>query len=179
MLIYAFPGGTVGWMGSWALEESHLPVPGVNGRDMAAGEVARLREELGAVLFDPDASATPELVAVPVTATLNDAQNRLEKYFRTLGAADAVTLVVAGERLGVVSRKSLGPPGMTVGDPGTASYEVGSGERLALPGLSTRYKLLKFRCRQCSAETFGMHYDTRGLSTCVRGHRKWELQRED
>lgn len=143
------------------------------------GEIARLKEELGAVLFDPDAPAASELVAVPATATFNDVQNRLEKYFRTPGAANAVTLVAAGERLGIVSRKSLGPPGMTAGDPSTAAYGVGDGERLALPGLSTRYKLLKFRCRQCSAEAFGMHYDTRGLPACGQGHREWELQRED
>ena len=114
-----------------------------------------------------------------MTATFNDVQIRLEKYFRTPGAADAVTLVAAGECLGVVSRKSLGPPGITAGDPGAAPYEVGGGERLALPGLSTRYRLLKFCCRRCPAEAFGMHYDTRGLPACGQGHRDWELQRED
>lgn len=146
---------------------------------MVDGEIARLRDELGEVLFDPDVPAAAELVAVPMTATFNDVQIRLEKYFRTPGAADAVTLVAAGEHLGVVSRKSLGPLGMTAGDSGAGPYEVGGGERLALPGLSARYKLLKFRCRRCSAEAFWMHYDTRGLPACGKGHREWELQRED
>jgi hypothetical protein len=114
---------------------------------MAGGGIAKLTEELGDVLFDEDAPAAPELVAVSVTATFNDVKNKLEKYFRTPGAADAVTLVAAGERLGVVSRKSLGPPGMTAGDPGAALDGIGSGERLTLPGVSTRYKLLQFRCR--------------------------------
>jgi hypothetical protein len=145
---------------------------------MAGGEIVRLKEELGVALFDPDASAAPELVAVPVTATFNDVQSRLENYFRMPGAADAVTLVAVGEFLGVVSRRSLGPLGMTAGDPGTP-YEIGGGERLALPGFSTRYRLLRFRCRQCSAESFWMHYDTRGLPACGKGHREWEFQRED
>jgi hypothetical protein len=45
---------------------------------MAGEEIVRLKEELGEVLFDPDAPAAPELVAVPVTATFNDVQNRLD-----------------------------------------------------------------------------------------------------
>jgi hypothetical protein len=145
---------------------------------MAGGEIDGLRDELGRVLFDLHAPAAPELVAVLVTATLNDVQNQLHKYFRTPGAADAVTLVAAGEHLGVVSRESLGPPGMTAGDPGAAQDGLGAGERLTLPGLSTRYKLLKFRCRRCWAETSGMYNDTRGLPACGQGHREWELQRE-
>jgi hypothetical protein len=36
---------------------------------------------------------------------------------------------------------------MTAGDPGAALDGIGSGERLTLPGVSTRYKLLQFRCR--------------------------------
>jgi hypothetical protein len=145
---------------------------------MAGEEIARLKDELGEVLFDPDAPAALELVAVPTTATLNDVQNRLESYFGTPGAADAVRLVAAGEFLGVVSRRSLGPLGMTAGDSGSP-YEIGGGERLALPGFSTRYRLLRFRCRQCAAEAFWMHYDTRGLPVCGKGHREWEFQLED
>jgi hypothetical protein len=146
---------------------------------MAGGEIARIREELGTVLFDPDAPAASEVVAVPVTATFNDVLGKLEKHFKAPGTADAVVLVAAGERLGVVSRKSLGPPGMTAGVSGAAGYEAGGGERLVLPGFSSRYKLLKFRCRQCPAEIFVMHYDTRGLPACGRGHREWGFQRED
>lgn len=145
---------------------------------MTGGEIATLKEELGLVLFDPDAPPASELVAVSVTATFNDVQNRLENYFRIPGAADAVTLVAAGEFLGVVSRKSLGPLGMTAGDSG-APYEITGGERLALPGLSAQYRLLRFRCRQCMAEAFWMHYDTRGLPACGNGHREWEFRRED
>lgn len=145
---------------------------------MGGDAVVRLRDELGTVLFDPGAPAAADLVAVPDTATFNDVQRRLEKYFRMPGAADAVTLVVAGERLGVVSRKSLGRPGMTAGETGGA-YELGGGERLGLPGFSRRYKLLRFRCRQCTAEALGIHYDTRGLPACEQGHRQWEFQRED
>jgi hypothetical protein len=130
---------------------------------MAGGGIAKLTEELGDVLFDEDAPAAPELVAVSVTATFNDVKNKLEKYFRTPGAADAVT---------------LGPPGMTAGDPGAALDGIGSGERLTLPGVSTRYKLLQFRCRRCSAGAAWLHYDTRGMPACEQGHREWEPQHE-
>ena len=131
------------------------------------------------VLFDPEEPLAPDLVAVRDTATFNDVQSQLEKYFSTPGAADAVTLVAAGERLGVVSRKSLGPPGMTAGADSGSAYELGGGERLVLPGLSTHYKLLRFRCGQCSAEAFAIHYDTRNLPACEHGHRQWEYHRED
>lgn len=143
---------------------------------MTVEQVINLRDELGNVLFDPDVPVAPDIVAVHATATFSDVQSVLEKYFRTPGAAYAVTVVAAGEQLGVVSRKSLGKPGMTAGDPG-ARYEVGDGDRLTLPGFSTRYRLLQFRCRQCAAQTTWIHCDTRGLPACQQGHRDWEFQR--
>jgi hypothetical protein len=144
-----------------------------------ACDVARLRKELGTVLFDPDEPPAPDLVAVRDTATFSDVQRLLAKYFSMPGAPNAITLMAEGERLGVVSRKSLGPPGMTAGTASGSGYELGGGERLGLPGLSSQYKLLKFRCGHCPAEIFGIHYDARSLPACERGHHQWEYRRED
>jgi hypothetical protein len=140
-------------------------------------EIARLRDELGTVLFDPAAPDASDHVEVALTATFNDVQRELEKYFRSPDAADAVVLAAAGERLGVVSKKSLGLPGLTLAD-SSGSPEVGAGERLALPGLSTQYKLLKFRCKRCDSNTFAMYNDTRSLGACENGHREWRFQGE-
>lgn len=150
---------------------------------MGGEGAARIKRELGDILFDPARPRASVQVSVsdPKTDTLNDVQIFLEEYFRANGAVDAVTLVAAGEHLGVVTRSSLGPPDTTAAPPAPSSpgaAETGVGERLVLPGASTHYKLLKFRCRRCAAEAFGMHYDARGLEPCGNGHRQWEFERE-
>jgi hypothetical protein len=54
-------------------------------------------------------------------------------------------------------------PQVTLGGPG---YEVGGGERAELPGLSTRYRLLKFACPRCSTPQYRTYYDERDLPVC-------------
>jgi hypothetical protein len=59
-----------------------------------------------------------------------------------------------------------------------AGYEVGQGERIQLPGISTRYRLLEFTCSRCArpGPEYRIYYDDEDLPTCP-DHGPMELLR--
>jgi hypothetical protein len=136
----------------------------------------RLKRGL-AVLLDPDAPAAAEQLSVTDVYTVTDVEIRLRDYFGKHDACDAVTLLLGAEVLGVATRKRLELSSGTAADPAIGA-EVGGGERSMLPGVSTRYKLLRFRCRRCQAEAHRIYYDARELPTCGKHQCEMELQRE-
>lgn len=140
------------------------------------GDRSRLEMDL-AVLFDSSEPVTDDSIDVTDAVTINDVQIRLTRYFGE-SSGDAVVLTTKKRRLGVVSRKSFSLSGQTLGDP-SGAYEVGGGERLTLPGYSTRYRLLRFGCPKCDADPeYRIFYDARDLTVCPRGHGRMELARE-
>jgi hypothetical protein len=146
-------------------------------RDSVGTHIDRLKRDL-AVLLDPDAPAAAEQLSVTDVYTVNDVEIRLRDYFGKHDACDAVTLLLNAELLGVATRKRLELSGRTAADPAIGA-EVGAGERGTLPGVSTRYKLLRFRCKRCQAEAHRIHYDARELPTCGEHHPcEMEFQRE-
>lgn len=59
-----------------------------------------------------------------------------------------------------------------------SGYEVGQGERIQLPGISTRYRLLEFTCSRCARPEpqYRIYYDDEDLPTCP-DHGSMELRR--
>lgn len=130
------------------------------------------------VLLDPAETDTPVILELPPGTALGDAFDAVYSVLRADGGTDWIRLVVAGTRLGVVSRERLdrlfGPTRGSVELPAT---NADGGE---LPGYSTRYKLLCFRCRQretCGHAVYRIHYDEGGPPGCPAGHGTMELVR--
>jgi hypothetical protein len=130
------------------------------------------------VLLDPAETGTPVILELPPGTALDDAFDAVYSVFRADEETGWIRLVVAGTGLGVVSRERLdrlfGPTRGSVEAPAT---HADGGE---LPGYSTRYKLLCFRCRQrdtCGHAVYRIHYDETGPPDCPGGHGTMELAR--
>jgi hypothetical protein len=152
------------------------PVPTVNERGAVDEEKSKLIRDLQ-VLVDEKAPKAPYYIDVADADTLDEAQGLLEDYFGASDAPKAANVMVGATRVGTATRHTLEQSGQTAAEPGPAS-EVGVGERIQLPGISTRYKLLKFACSMCPAVAYRIHYNERNLPTCSKDGRMMELQRE-
>jgi hypothetical protein len=136
------------------------------------GEVEELIAELKP-LTAPGAGPADQTLILPDVPTFEAAEFRLAEYFAANPVVDDVNLVIAGRLAGVVSRKSLErDAGRMAGDP--SAPQVGAGERMQLPGFSTRYRLLEFTCPHCVSQ-YRIHYDERDIPVCAHGRMK--LQR--
>lgn len=131
-------------------------------------DVTELAGELAGelqLLIDDRAPATEQTIDMSEAHTLDSARFLLGRYFERKPAVPAVTVVLGGRRVGVVTRERL----QGIGDVTAASPEVGAGERIQLPGDSTRYRLLEFVCMQCPATAYRVYYDQRDLPFCAHG----------
>jgi hypothetical protein len=120
------------------------------------------------VLVDGTSPAATESYEVKDAFTVDDVQFELADYFGRSGAPQAVNVVVDGIPAGVVTRQSLKRAGGNVAE-SAAAAEVGGGERIQLPGLSARYRLLVFTCPGCDGVAYRIHYDERDLPMCDHG----------
>lgn len=111
------------------------------------------------------APAARESIDVANGDTIDEVQFRLTRYFRAEGAPSAVNLMVGAIHVGVVTRESLRHYSATAAEP----YEIGVGERMALAGASTRYKLLTFTCPHCPDLAYRVYYDERYIPACAHG----------
>lgn len=128
------------------------------------------------VLVDENASVAANPFDVASADTLDEVQALLEEFFAAPGAPGAVSLTVGTTYVGVVTRRTLEQSGRTAAEPAPAS-DVGIGERIQLAGISTRYKLLTFACRDCLTVANRIYYDERNLPICTKDGRTMELQR--
>lgn len=146
--------------------------PGEQARAFVYDE-SELIEDLQ-MLVDRNAPATSESIDVTGAATFDQVQHQIGTYLRAGGAPPAVTIMVGEASAGVVTRESLERSDGTAAEP-TAPYELGAGERLQLPGYSTRYRLLEFACSRCPDPVYRIYYDARDLPSCAHG--QMELRR--
>jgi hypothetical protein len=130
------------------------------------------------LLIDPHAPPAVHQIDLTGRPTIDEAQYVLREYFSAVGATSAVTVMVSGTAIGVVTRKRLDEFAGTAADGGAATaYTMGSGERIHLPGEATRYRLLAFACPQCTATAYRIFHDERELPRCPSSHGVMELQR--
>jgi hypothetical protein len=134
---------------------------GTDGADNGDGLVSELR-----VLIDRDSPPASQSFEVEDAYTVDDVQFQLMGFFGRPGAPQAVNVIVDGKPAGVISRQSLNRAGGTMAGP---AAEVGGGERIQLPGLSARYRLLVFACPSCGGEAYRIHYDERDVPACKHG----------
>lgn len=123
------------------------------------------------ILVDP--SVTEEvLLALDLPDGTSEvvAAEALEALLVTEPAVELVTIIVAGRVVGVSSRMRLTGLGTTI-------RSVGDGDGATLPGRSTRFRLLRFRCQHCQSDVRRVHVDERELPRCPLGHGELELVR--
>jgi hypothetical protein len=130
------------------------------------------------VLVDEKAPEAAHSFDVDSAGTVDEAQWLLQEYFGGSDAPEAANVMVGTTRVGTATRQTIEQSGRTAAEPGSAS-EVGVGERIQLPGISTRYRLLKFSCPTCAVAAYRIHYDEENMLTCAKDGRAMELQRED
>jgi hypothetical protein len=126
------------------------------------------------VLVDPAVAQADERLDVSQNLKLSAARRRIKQYFDAHEAVSAVTVFVTPWRVGVITRDSLGATGRMAGTAAEPS-QVGTGDRIQLPGASTRYRLLTLRCASCGVTAHRVFYDPRDLPACEHG---MELVRE-
>jgi hypothetical protein len=67
--------------------------------------------------------------------------------------------------------------GLTCGQTGGSSGNLGSGDRASLPGRSTRYRVIWLVCAHCGTRVAWLFYDERDIPICVNAHHgQMELQ---
>jgi hypothetical protein len=124
------------------------------------------------VFLDPQAAPTADTLDLSDAGTVDVAEAWLRDYFDNHPNRTAVTVVLAGERAGTVTDRSLRAVA------GTAQEAPnGAGERLAFPAASTRHRLLTFRCLSCAEVAHRARYDPRDLPECTQHHTTMELVR--
>lgn len=138
-------------------------------------------EQAGGLISDlqvlVDEAVSPpasESMSVESAWTLDDVQFKLESFFSQAGAPVAVNVVVDGKSAGVVTKQSLERAGGTVAEP-SAKGDIGTGDRIQLPGISARYRLLVFTCARCDSSAYRIYYDVRDLPGCEHGLMELQL----
>jgi hypothetical protein len=122
----------------------------------------------------PDAEPAGHPLNLSDVATFEDAEWQIGAYFGTHPEVHEVDLAITGRRAGVVSRKSLlRDADLYAGD--SPATQVGVGEGMQLPGFSTRYRLLEFKCLHGCPSEHRIHYDERYIPYCAK-HGPMELQ---
>jgi hypothetical protein len=88
---------------------------------------------------------------------------------------DGVEVRLAGQRLGISTRRALERAAGTAG--GETTTSVGDGDRASLSGESTQYRALRYTCAaaECSSEAFRSFHDARFLPSCQLHDLKMEL----
>jgi hypothetical protein len=99
-------------------------------------------------------------------ATAEGAEFKLADYFVKHPAVHEVSVVIAGRPAGVASREKLSRKIVMLG--GSSASQIGDGEGIQLPGFSTRYRLLKFKCSHCASSEYRIHYDERDFPVCAK-----------
>lgn len=122
-----------------------------------------------------ESAAEPGLVpvSVPASASPGEVAEALEAMFAAEPELARVNLEVGDQVLGTTGRAVLArlrerSQQAARGDPGT-------GDGATLPGLSTAYVVLRFRCRSCAAERRLLFVDD--TPTCPNGHGAMERVR--
>jgi len=90
----------------------------------------------------------------------------LEVLFVTETGLDRIVLVIGGRAVGVSSRRHIAPPTLR---------GVGDGDGATLPGYSTGYEILRFRCPRCQTVVRRLQVDPREMLSCPEGHGPLEL----
>ncbi len=120
-------------------------------------------------LLDPSAAAegAPELDLLDGLDVIEVAEI-LEGLFVTETDLDRVVLVIGGRTVGVSSRRQIVEPPLR---------GVGEGDGATLPGYSTRYVILRFRCPRCQTVVLRLQVDPREPLSCPNGDGPLELAR--
>jgi hypothetical protein len=130
------------------------------------------------VLLDPDdaadAAELPVRVEFAGDTPAGVAATALAALFDDKRDIDRVALVVDGDTLGVCTRKRIAWLDVTSVMRGV-SPDPGSGDGATLPGYSTRYTLLAFRCGVCAERTRLLFADD-GKPLCRNGHGPMEQE---
>ena len=119
------------------------------------------------VLMDPGAVGEgAPCLSLPAGTSLNDAAEALRRLLTAEGRLDRVRLIVGGDDVGATSsayvRAILG-----------MQKDRGPGDevRAALPGESTRFSVIAFRCVTCGSRAYTAFYDDRYRPLCrTDGH---------
>lgn len=109
------------------------------------------------------AAADREVEVDPALGT-DEVADELSRLFRADARLDRVLLRYEGERVAVATRALVCETG-----PATAGAGFATAERSVLPGRSTRYRLLRFRCADgtCGTASYASFYDDRVLPVCA------------
>ena len=118
------------------------------------------------VLVDPGATGEPPVrLELGPDTDAEVAARVLTELFDTDLGTDGVVLVVGGEEIGQCTRDRLRELSRPAGSRGT----FGDGDGASLPGRSTKYTLLRFRCTHCTDEARVLFLDDDGPE-CRNGH---------
>jgi hypothetical protein len=107
------------------------------------------------------------LVSVPASASPGEVAEALETLFATEPELARVNFEVDDQVLGTTSRTTLAR--LRERSQGTrGAADPGAGDGATLPGHSTAYVVLRFRCGSCTAERRLLFVDD--TPTCPNGH---------
>ncbi|MFZ3493202.1 hypothetical protein ACODT5_08210 [Streptomyces sp. 5.8] len=123
------------------------------------------------MLVDPRAGSegAPRL-ELPAGTSLDDAAAALGRLLAGDERLDRVVLVVGGEETGATSRSYARVV------LGSTSRGPGDEARAAVPGESTRFSVIAFRCDACGSRAYTAFYDDRYRPVCrVGDHGSMEL----
>lgn len=141
---------------------------------VAARDAAGWREVLRALL-DANAVDHHAVRDFDESVTLLEARRELMALFATSPNVDRVLIRINGEDVGVAPRDKAGK------DPGVAGTDaapagLGASDGATLPGDSSEYRLVQFRCHSCGRLFQCSYFDERFVPECV-GHGRAVLQR--
>lgn len=127
------------------------------------------------ILLDPDAEPAPVRVTAPASAGPGEVAEALDVMFAAEPALTRATLEVGDQVLGVTSRDVLARLRDRAQDTGRGVADPGAGDGATLPGHSTNYVVLRFRCPVCAEERRLLFVDD--TPTCSAGHGAMERVR--
>jgi hypothetical protein len=125
------------------------------------------------LLLDPTlADATEPVVRLelPMSSSLDECQEALAELL-AVDPVETVSIVVGATVVGSTSRTHLLGGGYVTPD----MRGPGDADHLTLPGGSSRYRLIRFRCPGCERRVVRSFYDDRYRPTCPR-HGEMVLQ---
>jgi hypothetical protein len=138
---------------------------------MVSDNTSELIEDLR-ILVVPGLTEARASMDISDAVTVDEVQDKLRSYFLTKDASASVKLMAADAPVGVVTRESFLLSGGTLAE-SPASARMGAGGGLELPGVSTRYGLLRFTCSECDPQ-YRVYYDERNWPACEHGKMTFE-----
>jgi hypothetical protein len=126
------------------------------------------------ILLESGAEPGPVRVTVPADAGPGEVAEALDTMFAAEPALTRVTLEVGDQVVGVTSRDVLARLRARAKDAGRGA-DPGAGDGATLPGHSTNYVVLRFRCPVCAGERRLLFVDD--IPTCPAGHGAMERVR--